>query len=96
LAKKIRGTEHLGHESFYQRCASGWVEERGQAHLPDHELIKVESETFIEKLSGGDFTERVAQLSGPEGGLAPALDWQSFLAAYRLEKQNELPILRNS
>jgi len=48
-------------------------EERGQAHLPDHELIEIELELLMERLSGVRSTRKVESLTGREGGLAPAL-----------------------
>ena len=47
--------------------------ERGQAHLPDLELIRGESLNPDGKAFKGDHTSEYRNLSGWEGGLAPAL-----------------------
>jgi len=58
--------------------------ERGQAHLPDLEPIRVE--TLI--VPGKAFNvKRIAQVKKPpgrEGGLAPALEWAITILAKQL------------
>jgi len=46
--------------------------QRGQAHLPNHELITVECQSLLERLSTRDRPSQSKSLSGREGGLAPA------------------------
>ena len=55
------------------RCWKLDPDQRGQAHLPDPEVIKVESLIFADRLSSRKVTSLCERLSGWEGGLAPAL-----------------------
>ena len=52
--------------------------QRGQAHLPNHELITVERQSLLERLSTRDRPSQSKSLSGREGGLAPAGSFASY------------------
>ena len=46
--------------------------EREQAHLPDHELIRIDALILAERHSSEEQLSKSEHLSGWEGGLAPA------------------------